>query len=507
MRRLSTHLFLSFTFLLLACLVVMALGGTVRAAPPGQEPPPTDTPTATATTTSTSTATPTGTATATGTATSTSTATLTSTATTTTTASSTATVTATLQPPAHIVISEFRTRGPDPNVTSDEFIELFNPSASAVNIGGWQVRISSGCGSYLSTLVVVPANIILQAGQHYLVANTASVVSNPDQTFSVTIADNGGIAILASNGTIMDQVGMCATTTYLEGFPLMPMAGSADQSYKRLFGGCVDTDDNSTDFEITTLVGPQNRASPATICPGAVTPTPSRTPTPTVTKTPTKTQGPTPVPTAIRADIVINEFLPHPRTDWNADGKANFGDEYIELINRSSQAISLGGWKLDDDVGGSSPFNLPNITLQPRQIVHYYASETGISLSDGGDTVRLINPSGYTVDAHTYEVVTRVDVTWCRLPDGTGGWGFVCHPTPGRPNTRLEAVSPPPDESPDHEGVPLPSLTCLTDSSVDDLVIGAECSATGARVWNWALWGSETETWLRGIIKWDIVFK
>ena len=37
-----------------------------------------------------------------------------------------------------VVISEFRTRGP--NGGNDEFIELYNLSSSPVNISGWQIR-------------------------------------------------------------------------------------------------------------------------------------------------------------------------------------------------------------------------------------------------------------------------------------------------------------------------------------------------------------------------------
>ncbi len=455
---------------------------------------PTDTPTTTATPTDTGTPTQTGTATQTPTASNTPTATGTGTA--------THTPTATLRPPVHIVISEFRSRGPAGS--DDEFVELFNPSAAAVNIGGWQIKKSSGCGTTITSLLTIPAGIILQPGQHYLAANTAAGVSSPDQTFSSTISDDGGVAVLASNDSIIDQVGMCATTTYREGTALASLTGTTDQSYQRRSGGCVDTNNNTSDFTIITPANPQNRLSPVTICAGAVTPTPSKTPTATPTFTPTKTKAVTPVPTAMPIDIVINEFLPHPRTDWNADGKANFGDEYIELINIGTQSVNLNGWKLDDDVDGSPAYKLPNITLLPRQIVHYDASETGISLSDGGDTVRLIAPAGFTVDAYTYPVVLNADVTWCRLPDGTGTWGYVCRPTPGEPNVRLEEGESSSGENPpgDQDGISV----CLG-SSVPEIILRSECTASGAGIWNWALWGSETEAWLQGGKKWDILFK
>src|SRR5215204_491366 len=44
-----------------------------------------------------------------------------------------------------LVISEFRTRGP--NGAYDEFVELFNFSPNPVNIGGWRVSGSSNTGT------------------------------------------------------------------------------------------------------------------------------------------------------------------------------------------------------------------------------------------------------------------------------------------------------------------------------------------------------------------------
>ncbi len=44
-----------------------------------------------------------------------------------------------------VVISEFRVRGPSGG--NDEFIEIYNLSASPVNIGGWLLRASNNAGT------------------------------------------------------------------------------------------------------------------------------------------------------------------------------------------------------------------------------------------------------------------------------------------------------------------------------------------------------------------------
>jgi len=245
---------------------------------------PTLTPTATFTPTETPTLTPTATFTPTETPTLTPTATFTPTETPTLTPTAIFTPTPTPLPPSHIVISEFRTRGQ--NGVSDEFIEIFNPTGATVDISGWLVKKSSGCGATLTTLLTISAGTQLLPGQHFLAAPSGASVSNPDQNFSAGIADNGGIAILDSQGIVVDMAGMCATTTYLEGTPLAPMTSSSiDRSYERKPGGaagsCYDTENNASDFALITPSGPQNLSSPVTVCAGAATATPTFTPTAT----------------------------------------------------------------------------------------------------------------------------------------------------------------------------------------------------------------------------------
>jgi hypothetical protein len=167
-----------------------------------------------------------------------------------------------------IVISEFRTRGP--NGANDELIELYNMSGSSVAIGSWTVRGSNNAGS-TSIRATIPAGTSVGPGCHYLLTNSSAsggpysgaVAGN--QTYAVGITDDGGIAVLDAAAVIIDAVGMSAGSAYLEGAILAPLTTNVDRGYERKPGGAggsgQDADDNATDFQLVTPSLPQNLAS------------------------------------------------------------------------------------------------------------------------------------------------------------------------------------------------------------------------------------------------------
>ncbi|MBO9368935.1 MAG: lamin tail domain-containing protein, partial [Chloroflexi bacterium] len=212
--------------------------------------------------------------------------------------------------PPKIVISEFRSRGP--GGATDEFIEIYNADGGPVDLSGWSLKKSSGCGTTTSVLATFPAGTILQPGQHYLIASESFTQAIPDLTYptSKALADNGGIAILNPLETPVDQAGMCATTLFLEGTPLPPVSSNSDWSYERLprspNGNCTDTNDNFSDFGGGTISpsNPQNSAAPAIYCAGLETFTPTATPSPapSPSDTPLPSDTPTPSDTPLPSD-------------------------------------------------------------------------------------------------------------------------------------------------------------------------------------------------------------
>src|ERR1044072_1847371 len=141
----------------------------------------------------------------------------------------------------NVVISEFRVRGP--NGGNDEFVELYNLSGAPVAIGGWNIRGSNNAAG-VSIRATITARKGIQTGCHYLLTNAASggysgaVPEN--QTYTVGITDDGGIALTLPDGTIVDAVGMSTGSAYKEGTVLASLGSTnSNRGYERKPGGAA----------------------------------------------------------------------------------------------------------------------------------------------------------------------------------------------------------------------------------------------------------------------------
>jgi endonuclease G len=267
----------------------------------------------------------------------------------------------------NVVISEFRVRGP--NGGNDEFIELYNLSGAPVAIGGWNVRGSNNAAG-VSIRATVTAGTTLQPGCHYLLTNAAasgySGAIVGDQTYTVGITDDGGIALTLPDGTIVDAVGMSTGSAYKEGTVLPSLgattASNLNRGYERKPGGAAgsgtDTDNNLADFQLITPSDPQNSSE-------CSTPSPTPTPSPTATATPTPTPTPNPSPTPIPGSVVISQVY-----GGGGNTGATLKNDYVEIINHSATAVDLSNWSVQIASAGQANWqktNLTNFVLQPGQ--------------------------------------------------------------------------------------------------------------------------------------------
>jgi hypothetical protein len=168
-----------------------------------------------------------------------------------------------------------------------DYVELFNKSASAVDLSGYSLQYASASGGFTS-VYAIPAGTTIQPG-HYLFASVSSAGTaggdfpiSPDLTAtSLNMAAGSGKVALAnittSLGTvsslpdarIIDEVAYGAAnlgeggTTVNSGTALANTQGCVRKSL-----GCQDNDNNASDFDVVTGPVPRNSASSANNCGG-----------------------------------------------------------------------------------------------------------------------------------------------------------------------------------------------------------------------------------------------
>ena len=447
-------------------------------------PPPTLTPTIT----QTSTITPTETITPTPTITLTETITPTVTITPTTTVTPTLTATSTPAGFLSVIINEVAWAGTAAS-TNDEWIELYNPGSTSVNLVGWILRASDGNPTINLTGSIPPGGYyLLERGDDTTVSDISADQIYPGN--SSTALDNNGEVL-----QLMDPLNRLIDSANSNGFSWPAGLASTFGTMERR-GVIADGDTawitNTGVISWGLDAGIPNNCTitpPCTTAPRALRGTPKHlnwatlvTPTPSITPTtpPKATATKTPIPPPPL--VAINEFLPRPGRDWNNDGFVNTGDEFIEIINHGTISVNLGGYTLDDEANvGSKPFPLPSITLAPGERIVFYGSQTGLLLSDGGDGVRLLKPNGSVMDAYNYSLASYPDQSFCRLPDNGGldDWNRTCFPSPGLRNSAGGAPG---------VGSGAETSFCpVADTLPLDFYL-AECTPFGNNIWSRPYW-------------------
>jgi hypothetical protein len=404
--------------------------------------------------------------------------------------------------PLIVVINEVAWAGTQAR-SEDEWIELYNPGNQDIDLTGWNLLSADGSPNIKAGF----NGIVIGAGEYLLLEHGDGADSDAtdvvaDLTYSGSLSNAGEILRLYDpNGTLIDTAnvnGGAWPAGILSTYSSMQRSVIAADSDYVWVTYDVTKDTNTSITKAKDALG------------NLIKGTPGRANTPiNVTPTPTPRNTPIPGSTIVGGVVIppvigISEFLPRPGYDWNNDGLVDVYDEFIEIINAGPIDINLSSYQLDDEQGkGSRPYILPNRILKPDERAVFYASETGILLSDGGDTVRLLRGST-VVDAYTYSVVRYPDQSWCRIPDRMGYWNDPCFPTPNNPNA-LTGTIPAPSKPVGYR----PPVCLLPDTTPEEFVY-AECETSGDGIWNRRYWDEADVAERRKLDedqKWETVFE
>ena len=379
----------------------------------------------------------------------------------------------------------------------DQWMELYNPSNTPIDISGWTLKTTSGSLNITLAGVIRPREyFLLERDDNDTVKDIAA-----DQIYTGALSVNGEMLTLRDgSANFIDTANKEGSINAVNPWPKGSAVGNRGSMERQ--GVTADSDK----VWATNLGNPKNGLDAK----GAyIYGTPKRF---NSTGDYTAIYN-TPVPTPAFHPVgrpVINEFLARPGFDWNQDGRIDVFDEFIEIKNIGVVDIDIEGWQLDDEEDlGSEPYTIPSMVLKPGERKVFYGLTTNILLGDGGDTVRLLDPDGTIFDSYTYTVVKEEDRSNCRISDAGGfvfgEWFPDCIPTPNLPNTRVGTIPSMPGG-----GITEP-VNCNLPDTLPAAFLIAECRGYGTNVWNPFYW--DRSGWLSEILipdnmsKWDTFVK
>ena len=300
--------------------------------------------------------------------------------------------------PNHVVISEIQIGG---ITAADEFVELYNPTNSSVNLAGWRLSKRTASGNQTNLLTAFP-DVNLPAGGYFLITHptgyAGTIAADAKYSTSESMAANNTVVLFSDAGaTIVDLVGMGTASSFETAATATPPNG---QSIERLKdgNGIIDTDNNASDFILVTAPTPMNLASqpPAQSTPPAdqsPAPTPPNDTTSTPAETLTAPLSPSggSLPLAVPHDILINEFVSDPSDE---------DEEWIELINRTGRTIDLTSWIIEDGAEHETILSGSIAGVMPNNF--FVVTKPKGNLNNAGDRIILKTQNGQIIDSVSY---------------------------------------------------------------------------------------------------------
>jgi hypothetical protein len=328
-----------------------------------------------------------------------------------------------------VIITEVRPGGEVISGTDfKEYVTLYNQSPDGIDdLSDWTLEYAKSTfnplycssASWKNAYTSSPVNTI---------ALTGSIEPGTAVTFGSTssINDNvsGSIRLLDATGTVQDLTGWGSSTACFESSPA-PLVSTNKSIHRYLDCNTsipVDTDDNSTDFVLSSDEYPP---SPGVLS-GPVTDDCQEELPEDEEEPPEGGLGGGSQSSC--AGVVISELLPNPT------GLDN-GHEFIELFNPTNDFIPLAGCMLQTSAN-SKIFTFSQSQLNPGQYKAFYDSTTGLTLANSaGGSVYLINTDDSEIDQADYDANLEDNVSWSLID---GNWQETFSVTPNSANKLLE---------------------------------------------------------------------
>lgn len=227
-----------------------------------------------------------------------------------------------------------------------EWVELFNPTAAAVNLAGWTLQ-DNNSQDVLPDYPLAPAAYVVIAAD--LAAFRAAYGEYAGDVLDLGNPIGNGLSNSGDRLALLDAAGGTADALSYgsDASAFAPACPDVAEGHSLARTAGSDTD-TAADWLDESAPHPGSPGVPPTVTPTAtatlaVTETPTLTATLTDTSTPTPTGTPTltPAPPSPGA-IVINEIMQNPQAVPDSAG------EWIELYNAGDVAVDINGWEVQD---------------------------------------------------------------------------------------------------------------------------------------------------------------
>lgn len=298
---------------------------------------------------------------------------------------------------------------------TEERIELYNLTGAEVDVTGWRIEYRSAASTddkkwvakaTLGCKPPSPADCKVTLSDRGVLVLASYVVEGEYLELASGMALTGGQVRLVQPGVspvadeVHDMVGY-GTAVVAEGgeASIAPEKGKAILRKTEKINDVavpIDTDNNKADFLLEQVSDPG--------------------------EDPGKGNG-----EATYLPLLITEILPDP-----ASPSEDAHDEFIELYNPHNQPVALQDYVLEAGANWRYKFILPELTIAPHSYLVFTADQTGITLSNSGTGVRLLDPTEKVVDEALAYGAAKTGQSWIRLEQG--GWQWTLEPTPGAAN-------------------------------------------------------------------------
>ena len=307
---------------------------------------------------------------------------------------------------------------------SEELIRIYNPNEQPVDITDWELQYRSASQTTsrwttkatIACLVPAPTCRLQLAGKSALSFASYQLVNETVYPLKSGMALSGGQVRLVQKPTtdtsiepiVEDMIGY-GTASVAEGGHAAPVPEPGVSIVRRHTAQQVfiDTNDNLADFLLDKPV-----ALP-----------------------PNEPEQPAEEP-KVYLSVSITELLPDPLSPLQ-----DATDEFIELYNPHDVSVDLTGYILQTGSGWHYKFVIDDLVIPPQGYIVLTAEQTGLSLSNAGSSVRLLDPTEAVVDETLAYGKAEPGQSW--MKDEAGMWSWTVIPTPGAVNQLVVNIETP----------------------------------------------------------------